>query len=73
MATTQEFEGTGYTAKLTGKKLVITVPNINKSQGQTKGYDKTGNHHAANRIHQNRRRHDYESERMFPSRIVPAA
>ena len=48
MATTQEFEGAGYTAKLTGKKLVITVPNINKSQGQTKGYDKTGNHHAAN-------------------------
>jgi hypothetical protein len=44
MATTQEIKGDGYTAKLTGTKLIVTVPNIGKSVGTTS----TGkNEHAA--------------------------
>ena len=35
MATTQEIKGAGYTAKLTGNKLVVTVPNITKSVGSS--------------------------------------
>jgi len=33
MASTQEIKGDGYTAKVTGNKLVVTVPNITKSVG----------------------------------------